>query len=70
MSEEFDVAAALERIFDADTGIYGSRGFQRRVGFGARPALAAHRSRERVDAARVTRSPATAWTRSSRRCSG
>ncbi len=39
MSEEFDVAAALERIFDADTGIYGSRGFQRRVGFGARPAL-------------------------------
>ena len=39
MSEEFDVRAALERIFDADTGIYGSRGFQRRVGFGTRPAL-------------------------------
>jgi N-carbamoylsarcosine amidase len=39
MAEEFDVAAALERIFDADTGIYADRGFQRRVGFGARPAL-------------------------------
>jgi N-carbamoylsarcosine amidase len=39
MAEEFDVAAALERIFDADTGIYSDRGFQRRVGFGARPAL-------------------------------
>ena len=39
MPEEFDVAAALQRIFDADTGIYANRGFQRRVGFGARPAL-------------------------------
>jgi nicotinamidase-related amidase len=39
VSDELDVRVALERIFDADTGIYGSRGFQRRVGFGARPAL-------------------------------
>ena len=39
MAEEFDVAAALERIFDADTGIYSLRGFQRRVGFGTSPAL-------------------------------
>lgn len=34
-----DVAAALQKVFDADTGIYQDRGFQRRVGFGARPAL-------------------------------
>ena len=30
---------ALEKIFNADTGIYAQRGFQRRVGFGTRPAL-------------------------------
>jgi N-carbamoylsarcosine amidase len=30
---------ALESIFSADSGIYQSRGFQRRVGFGQRPAL-------------------------------
>lgn len=34
-----EVLAALSTIFDADTGIYRERGFQRRVGFGARPAL-------------------------------
>jgi len=34
-----EVQAALETIFDADTGIYRSRGFQRRVGYGSRPAL-------------------------------
>lgn len=39
MSDHFDVAEALARIFDADTGIYRNRGFQRRVGFGGRPAL-------------------------------
>lgn len=39
MSEDLEVAQALERIFDADTGIYATRGFQRRVGFGTRPAL-------------------------------
>ena len=39
MSEEEDVREALEKIFNADTGIYAQRGFQRRVGFGARPAL-------------------------------
>ena len=30
---------ALERIFAADSSIYQGRGFQRRVGFGERPAL-------------------------------
>lgn len=34
-----DIEAALQTIFDADTGIYQTRGFQRRVGFGRRPAL-------------------------------
>ena len=34
-----DVNAALRTIFAADTGIYQARGFQRRVGFGQRPAL-------------------------------
>jgi N-carbamoylsarcosine amidase len=39
MSSESEVRDALRKIFDADTGIYAQRGFQRRVGFGARPAL-------------------------------
>jgi len=34
-----EVEAALHTIFAADTGIYQRRGFQRRVGFGRRPAL-------------------------------
>lgn len=34
-----EVRAALSTIFDADTGIYQDRGFQRRIGFGSRPAL-------------------------------
>jgi len=34
-----DITAALSKIFDVDTGIYQGRGFQRRVGFGRRPAL-------------------------------
>jgi N-carbamoylsarcosine amidase len=33
------VVEALETIFNADTGIYQQRGFQRRIGFGQRPAL-------------------------------
>lgn len=34
-----DVQQALETIFSADSALYQERGFQRRVGFGARPAL-------------------------------
>lgn len=34
-----DLKAALERIFAADSELYQGRGFQRRVGFGERPAL-------------------------------
>lgn len=39
MPSNDEVRAALETIFDADTGIYQTRGFQRRVGYGSRPAL-------------------------------
>ena len=39
MSSDAEVLAALHTIFDADTGIYRERGFQRRVGYGTRPAL-------------------------------
>lgn len=34
-----DITAALERIFSADSAVYRQRGFQRRIGFGERPAL-------------------------------
>ena len=34
-----DIQDMLREIFDADTGIYRERGFQRRVGYGRRPAL-------------------------------
>jgi len=34
-----ELTDALERIFAADSSIYQGRGFQRRVGFGDRPAL-------------------------------
>ena len=34
-----DIQEMLSAIFDADTGIYQQRGFQRRIGFGTRPAL-------------------------------
>ncbi|MBM3677926.1 MAG: isochorismatase family protein [Actinobacteria bacterium] len=34
-----EIQEMLKAIFDADTGIYQQRGFQRRIGFGKRPAL-------------------------------
>ncbi len=34
-----DIAKALETIFATDSALYQSRGFQRRIGFGTRPAL-------------------------------
>lgn len=39
MAHGNEVTEALQTIFDADSGIYQQRGFQRRVGFGTRPAL-------------------------------
>jgi nicotinamidase-related amidase len=38
-SENSDLEQALEQAFAADSTIYQQRGFQRRVGFGERPAL-------------------------------
>ncbi len=37
MSDE--IREALEKVFSADSAVYRQRGFQRRVGFGERPAL-------------------------------
>ena len=39
MTKDSEVVEALQKIFSADSGIYRQRGFQRRVGFGKRPAL-------------------------------
>ena len=39
MAYDREIVEALERIFSADTSIYQQRGFQRRIGFGERPAL-------------------------------
>ena len=56
MSGESDVREALGKIFDADTGIYAQRGFQRRVGFGTRPALV------HIDLANAWTRPGNAFT--------
>jgi nicotinamidase-related amidase len=56
MSEESEVREALRSIFDADTGIYAQRGFQRRVGFGVRPALV------HIDLANAWTRPGNAFT--------
>ena len=39
ISRDEEVRRALETIFAADSEIYQSRGFQRRIGLGTRPAL-------------------------------
>ena len=39
LSRDEEVRRALETIFAADSEIYQSRGFQRRIGFGTKPAL-------------------------------
>ena len=56
MSEASEVREALEKIFNADTGIYAQRGFQRRVGFGTRPALV------HIDLANAWTRPGNAFT--------
>ncbi len=67
MSADAEVLAALRTIFDADTGIYRERGFQRRIGFGRRPALV-HIDLANAWTRPTTPSPATGWTPSSPRC--
>ncbi len=37
MNADDEVRGALSTIFDADTGVYRERGFQRRIGYGLRP---------------------------------
>ena len=49
VSADAEVLAALRTIFDADTGIYRERGFQRRIGYGRPAGARAHRPRERLD---------------------
>jgi N-carbamoylsarcosine amidase len=39
MTHDDEVRDALARVFSADSAIYQQRGFQRRIGFGERPAL-------------------------------
>ena len=51
-----EIAEALERIFAADSELYQSRGFQRRVGFGQRPALV------NIDLANAWTRPGNAFT--------
>lgn len=51
-----DVTDALETIFSADSELYRDRGFMRRVGFGARPALI------NIDLANAWTRPGNAFT--------
>ena len=50
MDHTEDLDAVLQRAFDESTKIYKKRGFQRRIGFGKKPAL-------------VSVDLANAWTR-------
>jgi len=54
MSDE--IRDALEKVFSADSTVYQQRGFQRRVGFGARPALI------NIDLANAWTRPGNAFT--------
>ena len=66
MPTDDEVQAALDTIFDADTGIYRERGFQRRVGFGHGPRSCTTSATHGRGPA--TRSPAMGWTPSSLPC--
>lgn len=39
MDPKAELQAALDKVFAADSALYQNRGFQRRIGFGKRPAL-------------------------------
>tara|TARA_R110002167_G_scaffold14118_9_gene57806 strand:+ start:1754 stop:2452 length:699 start_codon:yes stop_codon:yes gene_type:complete len=51
-----ELKLALEKIFSADTAIYQNRGFQRRIGYGAKPALI------NIDLANAWTRPGNAFT--------
>lgn len=51
-----DLDKILQQAFDASTKIYQERGFQRRIGFGKRPALIS------VDLANAWTRPGNAFT--------
>jgi N-carbamoylsarcosine amidase len=51
-----DITGALESIFSADSELYQGRGFQRRIGFGERPALV------NIDLANAWTRPGNAFT--------
>src|SRR5436190_7642201 len=56
MAYDQEIVEALERIFSADTSIYRQRGFQRRIGYGKRPALL------NIDLANAWTRPGNAFT--------
>ena len=56
MDTNDEIKAALEKVFSADSSLYQSRGFQRRVGFGTRPALIV------IDLANAWTRPGNAFT--------
>ena len=65
-----DIQQALETIFSADSQLYQQRGFQRRIGFGTRPALIHIDLANALDAPGQRVQLRRAWTRSSPACSG
>lgn len=56
MDARDELKAALEKVFAADSALYQNRGFQRRIGFGKRPALI------NIDLANAWTQPGNAFT--------
>lgn len=56
MDARDELKAALDKVFAADSALYQNRGFQRRIGFGKRPALI------NIDLANAWTQPGNAFT--------
>jgi len=56
MDAREELKAALDKVFAADSALYQNRGFQRRIGFGKRPALI------NIDLANAWTQPGNAFT--------
>lgn len=56
MDTREELKAALDKVFAADSALYQNRGFQRRIGFGKRPALI------NIDLANAWTQPGNAFT--------